>query len=183
MSLFMDLMEVAYEATCTALGIDYKANPQNIRPLNYTDSPAALNKPDEDLAYYLVEFGDSPLNRQIDVEYGKFGDKTTEKKTHRCRNIRIIWQTYGGNGFENADKIRERLFDDDIREIFRSAGMSLVTDVPEPVFIPELLGTQWYKRYDLYADFNQLVTENKEIDLAASARVVVKTDEGIEEEC
>lgn len=61
--------------------------------------------------------------------------------------------------------------------------MSLVTDVPEPVFIPELLGTQWYKRYDLYADFNQLVTENKEIDLAASARVVVKTDEGIEEEC
>ena len=179
MSLFKDLMNFAYDVTCAMLGLDPTANPQNILPLDYTESPSGLDDPHSDYAFYLVQFDDADINRQIDTEIEVLSPVTMNKKVKYVRNLRFIWQTYGDDGFEWADRIRIKLFDPDIQALFEDKGISLITDVPEPVYIPERIGQKWYKRYDLAAKFNQLVTVEESVSAVASAEIAIVDEEGV----
>ena len=181
MNLFNDLMTLLFQVTCTALGLDYKTHPQNIRPLEYPDSPAGLRTPHDDIVFYIVQFDDAGINRQIDDITAPNTDETlVTRKIQYCRNLRFIWQIYGDDGFEWADTLRIMLFDPDIQTMLKEKGISLVTDVPQAVYIPEPVGQQWYKRYDLYAKFNQLVTKETTLPAVASANVIIVTEKGVE---
>lgn len=182
MSLFDDLMDFNFDLTCKALDIDPATQPQNILPLSYPDSPAGLKNPHADCVFYLVQFDDAGINRQIDDITAPNADETlVTRKIQYVRNLRFIWQLYGDDGAEWGDTLRIMLFDPDIQTLLAKQGISLITDVPDPVGpIPEKIGQQWYKRYDLYAKFNQLVTKETTLPAVASADVVIVTEKGVE---
>lgn len=182
MSLFDDLMDLDYDLICEALSIDPATKPQNILPLSNADSPAGLKDPNSNFVFYIVQLDDAGINRQIDDITAPNADETlVTRKIQYVRNLRFIWQLYGDDGFEWADTLRAKLSDsDDIRTLLAAHGISLITDVPEAVYIPEAIGQQWYKRYDLYAKFNQLVTKVSTLSAVANADVVIVTEKGAE---
>lgn len=183
MSLFNDLMELARVITCTMLDLNPSDQPQNIVPLTLTESPGFLTDPHSDFVFYLVQFDNQDINRQIDTTIEDASPVTLSKKTSYVRNLRIIWQTYGDDGFEWADKIRIRLFGEDVRALLAAKGISLITDVREAQYIPEKIGQQWYKRYDLYANFNQLVTMEETVSAIASAEIDIVDEKGVVSTC
>lgn len=181
MSMFADLMRLLFTVTCTALDIDSTKKPQNILPLSYTESPAGLTDPHSNFVFYIVQFEDTGINRQIDDITAPNSDLTlVTQKIQYVRNLRFIWQTYGDDGFEWADTLRIRLFDSDIQTLLSAQGISLIPDIPAPVYIPEKIGQQWYKRYDLYAKFNQLVTRETTLPALANADIIIETEKGVE---
>lgn len=184
MSLFHDLMVFDFNTTCKMLGYDPTLFPQNIKPLDPTNNPAGKSKPSDNLAFYLVMFDDTDINRQIDDITDQNADPTlVTKKYQYVRNVRFIWQTYGDDGMEWADTIRFKLFMQDIQNMFAKQNMSLITDVPEPVYVPELIGQQWYKRYDLAATFNQLVEVDSALPAISGTEIYVETDKGVVGKC
>ena len=185
MSLFNDLMWTQFNITCAMLGYDPTSYPQFIRPLDYTESPAGLKDPHTNMVFYIVQFTDEDINRQVDTIYsGNTDPALVSKKVKYCRNLRMIWQTYGDDGFEWADKIRINLLtSDDVHNILKQQGMSLIPDVSEPMYIPESIGEQWYKRYDLYADFNQLVVLEDTLPAVSGTDIIIETEKGVVGEC
>ena len=183
MSLFDDLMDLNYDLICKALDIDPATKTQNILPLSYSESPAGLKNPHADYVFYIVQFDDSGINRQIDDITAPHPDITlVTRKIQYVRNLRFIWQIYGDDGFEWADTLRTQLLDSDVvRNMLAGNGISLITDVPEAVGpIPEKIGQQWYKRYDLYAKLNQMVTKTTTLPAIASTNIIIETEEGVE---
>lgn len=183
MSLFKELMDLVYDVTVMMLEIDPATKPQNILPLSYVESPAGLKDPHSDFVFYMVQFDNQNINRQIDTTIEDASPVTLSKKTSYVRNLRIIWQTYGDDGFEWADKIRIRLFGEDVRALLSAKGISLITDVREAQYIPEKIGQQWYKRYDLYANFNQLVTMEETVSAIAGAEIDIVDEKGVVSTC
>jgi hypothetical protein len=171
--------------TSTTVGsVTTTKDPQNVLPLYYPEAPAGIDSPHTDYVFYLLQFTDSPINRQIDVVHSGATDTSLiDRTTKYVRNLRISWQCYGDDAFEWADTLRIMLFDPTIKNLFAAQGISLVTDVPAPVFIPEPIGGQWFHRYDINADFNQLVTAASTVSAVASAEVIIESEKGVESEC
>lgn len=184
MSLFKDLMDFVYDITCTMLGLDLTAKPQNIMPLSSPDSPAGLTDPHSDFVFYLVQFDDTDINRQIDdITVENSNPALTTKRIQYVRNLRIIWQIYGDDGFEWADTIRTMLFDTDIQQLFAEQGISLITDVPEPIYFPEKINQHWYMRNDFSAKFNQLVTKESNVPAVSGTDIIIEDEKGVVGEC
>jgi hypothetical protein len=170
--------------TTTVGGVTTTKDPQNVLPAYHPKAPAGIRDPSSDYVFYLVQFTDSPINRQIDVIHSSGTDTSLIDRTIKyVRNLRISWQCYGDDAFEWADTLRIMLFDPTIKELFAAQGISLITDVSEPVFIPEPINGQWFHRYDISAEFNQLVTRTTTVSAVASADVIIETEKGVEAEC
>ena len=182
MSLHSDLMDFDYDLTCRALDLDSTANLQNMLPLSYADSPAGLKDPHADYVFYIVQFDDTGINKQIDdITAPNTNEALITRKIQYVRNLRFIWQIYGDDGAEWADTLRIMLFDPDIQAMLTEQGISLITDVPEAIGpLPEAIGQQWYRRYDLYAKFNQLVTRETTVPALASTNIIIETEKGVE---
>lgn len=184
MSLFKDLMNFDCRITCTMLGLDPNTHPQNILPLSNADSPAGLKDPHSNYVFYLVQFDDADINRQIDdITIENSNPALTTKRIQYVRNLRFIWQIYGDDGFEWADTIRIMLFDNDIKALFAEKGISLITDVPEPVYFPEKISQHWYKRNDLSAKFNQLVTRESAVPAVSGTDIILEDEKGVVGTC
>jgi hypothetical protein len=191
MSVYKDLKKFVVEATIQLLSGVTKApvrtdgvDPQNILPLNEPRNPAGLKSPSDDYVFFLIRFTDSQINRQLDITDNGATDPTLlTRTTKHIRNVEILWQCYGDDAFEWAEQIRIRLFDPTIKELFAVQGISLITDVPEPVFIPEVINNQWYHRNDIRAEFNQLVTFQTSIPALRIAEVIIESEKGVEATC
>jgi hypothetical protein len=180
MSLYKTLMDLVYDITVQMLGLDPTTVPQNVKPLSFTESPAGLKDPHSDCVFYLVQFDDEGINRQIDdLTVPNSNPALTTKRTQYVRNLRIIWQTYGDDGFEWADTLRIKLMDQDILSLFKAQGITLIPGIQAPVYIPEKIGQQWYKRYDLFAKFNQLVTLESHPPAISGVDVIIIDEKGV----
>jgi hypothetical protein len=71
------------------------------------------------------------------------------------------------------------LFDPDIQALLASQGISLITHIPAPIFIPEAINGYWYHRYDVSARFNQLVTYQKPIPIINSTNITLEDAKGV----
>jgi hypothetical protein len=148
---------------------------QNVIPLNYPDSPAGIQNAHSDYTFYLLTFTDQNINKQMDVSTDTAGNRVTTY----VRNLKIDWQIYGDDAFEWSDTLRIMLYDPDIRALFAAQGITLIPNINEPVFIPELKGNQWYHRYDVSAKFNQLVTTQVPSPIINSANITIEDDKGV----
>jgi hypothetical protein len=181
-TLYQTLMGTIYDITVAALSLD--TDTQYVVPLYATESVGGLEDPFTDCVYFSVQFDDDQINRQIDVVYEENSNSSLTTRIQKyVRVLRIDWQFYGSDALERSDTLRIRLFDDDIKELFKAQNISLITDVPEPVFVPEMFNQQVYRRYDMTARFNQLVIQETTIDAVASADVVIETEKGVVAEC
>jgi hypothetical protein len=180
MSLHDTLMDLVYDVTVLALGLDSDSNPQNILPMNPMNSPAGLTDPSNDFAFYRITLTDDQYNRQMDVTNdGDAGDPTTINRTTKyVRPLRIKWMCYGVDAMEYSDTIRIMLYDPAVKALLAAQGITLVPNIPSPQPAWEPKGGQWYQRYDLHADFYQLVTLQSEIPVIASDEVIIYDEKG-----
>lgn len=151
-------------------------DPQNIAPLDYSQSVGVIKDPNSDYCLYMISFlpGEN-ISKQIDVST----DGNSNRVTKYVRNLKIDWQCYGDDGMEWADTLRIMLFSPDIKALFAAQGISLIPENGWPVYIPEMKGKQWYHRYDLTAKFNQLVTRQKVTQIITSPNITIEDSKGV----
>ncbi len=183
MSLYQDLMDLAYAVTCTTLDLDPADKPQNIIPFDLTDDSGLLTDPHSDVVLYNVQFDNRDSNRQIDTTVEDKSPVSLNRQIRYVQSLRILWQVYGDDGFEWADRIRIKLFSPDVQALLAAKGISLIPDVQEAQYVPEKVGQQWYRRYDLNAGFNRLVTMEETVPAVASTEINVLDKKGVVSIC
>lgn len=102
------------------------------------------------------------------------------KITNYTRVWEVYFTVYGPNSFDNARKIRSRLFDQDIHDQFAQSQLYWVTDPPAPRRVPEFKDEQWWERVDFTARFNEFVTETYTAPVVQSAEIIVLNEEDAE---
>jgi len=127
---------------------------------------------DEDVVFIRAIEVDDQYNRIRDVSY-----EETSSQFIKITNYTRVWEmfcgVYGPNSFDNARKIRSRLFDQDIHDQFAASQLYFVTDPSAPQRIPEQRNAQWWERVDFAARFNEFVTEQYVTQYAETAEIVV----------
>jgi hypothetical protein len=135
--------------------------------------------PDEDAVFIRAIEVDDLYNRIRDVHYEQTEDSYT-KITNYTRVWEVFWCIYGPTSFDNARKVRTRLFDQDIHDLFAQSQLYLVTDPTAPQRIPEEKNGQWWERVDFSARFNEFVTETYETEPMISSEIIVLNELGTE---
>jgi hypothetical protein len=133
---------------------------------------------DEDVVFVRALEIDDQYNRIRDVSYPSSTSGTPPVTTYtKVTNYTRVWETffsvYGPNSFDNARKIRSRLFDQDIHDQFAVSQLYWITDPPAPRRVPEYENEQWWERVDFSARFNEFVTEIYPTQVIESAEIVV----------
>lgn len=181
MSLKSDLMGFVNTETCLMLGLDatLPASQTNIYPMNAPFNAAGLRKNTTDYVVFLISPTDRRINRQVDISYQEI-DGQSVQIAKQVKIWRINWEFYGPDSAEWADKVRLALLADSNRhDEFAAQGMSVITDIPAPQYLPDAINLGWFERHDLYADFNQLVVTTSPIDEIDSANIVLEDDKGV----
>lgn len=93
------------------------------------------------------------------------------------RVIGVSFLFYGPHAWDNAVELRYRLFDDAAQGLLRQNRMALVTDIGAPVRAPELFNAQWWDRADLFAQFNETITETSPFTPMDSAQIEIVPNE------
>lgn len=181
MSLKSTLMDFVYDETCLMLGLDNSkpGSVTNVYPLNSPFNAAGLKKNDTDYVLYLISPTDYGINRQVDIDCIVVNGQTVQR-VKQVKTWRLNWEFYGPDAAERADSVRLALLSDSARkDDFAVQGMSLITDIPAPQYVPDAINMQWFERYDLYADFNQLVVTTSPTVEIDSTSITLEDDKGV----
>jgi hypothetical protein len=122
----------------------------------------------------------------IDTEYGRMRDSvqsingTTATFTDvYTRAWRTYWSFYGPNSTDRARAVRSALITiQQFADLLATAGWYVNPSIAQPVRVPELFQGQWWPRTDLYADFNEQVTETYTTGTVAQVPVGIYTPDG-----
>jgi hypothetical protein len=97
-------------------------------------------------------------------------------------SINQVWDMafhfYGPTANDNARLLDSALSFDWTHDILALSSIYVVPDWNRPVYVPELVSGQWWKRADLLLQYNELVLETYPIPAAAGLDVTVITDTG-----
>jgi hypothetical protein len=137
-----------------------------------------FQKISEDVTYLRCAEVDDQYDRIRDVSYLQ-SPQTFIKVTNYTRVWEIFWTVYGPNSFDNARKLRTRLFDQDIHDQLAASQLYLVTDPAAPRRVPELEDGQWWERVDFSAKFNEFVTEQYVTEYAQVSEIILENELGI----
>ena len=122
----------------------------------------------------------------LDTEYGRVRDSvqtlsdTTAVFTDTyTRAWRVYWTFYGPNSTDRARAVRSALVTiQQFADLLASAGWYVNPSIPMPSRVPELFQGQWWPRTDMYADFNEQVTETYTTGVVEQVPVSIYTDAG-----
>jgi hypothetical protein len=128
--------------------------------ISWPTSGAPSFKIGDDITFIQVLPTDDPIIQQRDVVHSAIeNDNNNSNRTVvYTRNHLIQWVIYGPNSFENADNLRNGIYQPEITESLLLNNLALITTVPAPRRVPELFNGQWWERCDLQASFNEEVT-------------------------
>ena len=160
---------------CTILGLDTETTNERIRFPWGSHLPAAVGSApywnrEEDILFIYALPHDDPYNRPRDRHYVDRGDAGLVQLEEHTDVHEVLFVNYGPNAYETARNIRNGLYRNDIRVLMQRNHFSLVTDVPAPRRVPELMDGAWWNRVDLSAVFNELVRKEYEAGTLESIR-------------
>jgi hypothetical protein len=127
----------------------------------------------DDVVFLRITPIDDKLARQLNIIYDPNKDDNTiaDKKTGYTRVHKIDWTLYGPNSYDNADLIRNAIFDFDYMIELKKKNLFLITDVSMPTRLPELYNSQWWERTDFSATFNEAVIRESKVPYISSADI------------
>ena len=144
-----------------------------------------LGKPNNDIAPLLKKIKDVCVitiipredlyNRQRHRRYEDRGERDLTLIEEHTDVHEVTFCNYGENAYECARKIRDGLFDLEIRRFLKQNHFALVTDVPAMRRVPEYFNSQWWNRCDVTVVFNEFVRLENEVKTIESINVQVKT--------
>ena len=150
-----------FEDVLDAKNIPWTFPPNKIRH-SYQQGQPDFNRDENIVFIYLSEEND---------EYGKFADSVqefNETKTDKLqRSIRrIVFRAqfiiYGDLSYKIANKIKDSLFEADIKRTLQQRGIFIVPDLNFCVHAPEHHDAIWWERWDWHTRLNYLHVSQKE---------------------
>jgi hypothetical protein len=174
-----ELEDFFQEITCKMLNLDMtkKENQDKVR-IAWPTTGAPSWKIDQDIVFLRITPVDDKMARQLNIIYDPNKDDNTiaDKKTGYTRVHKIDWTLYGPNSYDNADLIRNLIFDYDYMLEMKKKNLFLVTDVSMPTRLPELYNSQWWERTDFSATFNEAVIREKQVPYILGGNVQLITN-------
>lgn len=169
-----ELEDFFVQITCKMLNID-PTTPTGKGKVRKTwpTGGAPSWKIEEDIVFLRITPIDDKLARQLNIIYDPNKDDNTiaDKKIGYTRVHKIDWTLYGPNSYDNADIIRNLIFDFDYMLEMKKKNLFLVTDVSMPTRLPELYNSQWWERTDFSATFNEAVIRESKVPYISSADI------------
>ena len=159
-----EIEDIFREVACLIFDIDSEQNHKRIRfpwgsQIDATGKPTSA--PDwgreEDVCFIYALPTDDMYNRQRNRRYIHRGGRNLVLVDEHTDVHEMLFVNYGPNAYDFARKIRNGLFLDDVRRLLRQNNFALVTDIPAPRRIPELVNAEWWNRVDVSARFNEHV--------------------------
>lgn len=119
----------------------------------------------------------SSITDQIENEYNP--STTYVEKRSYSRTLMVNWILYGALSWNNAAKIRTRLFYQEHHDALSLNNIYLVPDFDPPKRLPELWQGNWYERCDLNISFNELVTIERDYSNIEQVPLGIYNNEGL----
>lgn len=159
-----DLNKLFQKATTEMLGYPPSApDSQDKVRLSYPADGQPAWKITEDVVFLKINNEPDPIDKQRDVIYSEKDTDNAIRKVAYTRVHSIRWTLYGPNSFDNAEKIKNALYQPNYKDLFAKNNLFLVLNVENPVRFPELYNGQWWDRTDLEASYNENVVRTTEI--------------------
>jgi hypothetical protein len=122
----------------------------------------------------------------LDTDYGRVHDSTQTLSNITAvftdvytRAWRTYWTFYGPNSTDRARAVHSALVTiQQFADLLASANWYVNPSIPQPNRVPELFQGQWWPRADLYADFNEQVTETYTTGTVEQVPVGIYTEAG-----
>lgn len=176
--LFMtrkELQKLFWLATLQMLELDpdLPENQGKVRISWPTDGAPAW-KIDENITFIRVGERDDSYGALRDRVYGDMDADFARETTAYTRILDVYWIFYGPDSFDNAFRIRNRLYNEQYRRMLSDKQIYVVPRVLAPRRSPELFAGQWWERTDLSATFNELVRTEEKVAYLKSAEITIK---------
>jgi hypothetical protein len=130
-------------------------------------------KIDDNIAFIRIGEQDDAFNILRDTVYQPEDDEYARELTGYTRVLRVQWVLYGPDSFDNAFRIRNRLYMTRYRQPLTDNQIYLIPRVATPRRMPELFSGQWWERTDLAADFNELVQSEQKVAYLQSTEIQI----------
>ncbi len=128
---------------------------------------------DEDIVFIRLFEQEDDYAKQIDSVYEPERG-TVIKKSARTRVWEVQFVAYGPNANTNINKIKDGVFRQDVKRLLAGSSVFLIPNLPTCRRIPELYAGQWWNRWDLSLNFNELYQLPDE-DVGRIESVSIKT--------
>lgn len=165
--------------TCAMLGLDPSApvNADKVR-IAWPIGGAPAWKIDDDVVFLQITPANDPYIQQRDITYTGGNNDSSNVITSYTRAHAVHWILYGPNSFDNAEKIRNGLYNADLS----ASSLYVVLNIPAPIRAPELFNGRWWERSDLSATFYETVTRQGTVPVIHGVKITIKTEEGVSED-
>lgn len=129
---------------------------------------------DENVVFIRLFEKEDEYAKQLDSTYISYND-TIIKKSTRTRVWEVQLVAYGPQANSNINRIKDGVFRQDVKMQLAGNNVFLIPNMPTCKRIPELFGGQWWERWDLSLNFNELYNLTDE-DLGHIEIVEIKTN-------
>jgi len=162
----------------TGSPIDYESAAYFVRVAWPTDGAPAW-KVTENITFIRTVEEDDPVNRQREVVHTRVDDLTLNEETKYTRVISLNIIFYGPNSWENAQTVRDGIFNDHYRLPLAKDKLYPIPDIISPNRVPEAFQNRWWERVDLEVRFNEAIVKNQNIGTIESVEVLVSNETGV----
>lgn len=170
------LERLFWRATILCLGLDPDSTDEAVHKrvrISWPSSDTGNSnwKRDENVVFLRISPGNDPYGSVHDIDHVYDPETDTQKEIVRYhRSHRIVWVCYGPDADNDADTIRIGILRDAIHSMLKAQNVAIQPHLRDPVRVPEPDETgEWWDRYDLEADFYQLVTREYPEDFIDTA--------------
>ncbi|HBC94294.1 MAG TPA: hypothetical protein DCZ10_15705 [Pelotomaculum sp.] len=171
--------------TFTVLGIDLDDeetdNNDKVRLSWHTYGAPAWKITDDIVFLRVATVPDAYIQqRESDYQDADITEEAINVVSAYTRVWSVQWVLYGPNSFDNAEKIKNAMYVQTIKETLAAKNMYLILNVPNVTRIPELYNGQWWKRADFSATFNEQVTIRTKVPYITGTDIsLVTEDKGV----
>lgn len=149
---FTAIEDVFGDMTALLLGADFPAD--HIRLTYPADGQPGWGI-DENVVFLRLFELESDYAKQLDSFFVREGAAVVKKAART-----IVWEVqftvYGPQANEIVNKIKDGVFRQDAKRQLAENGVFLIPNLPPCKRVPELFAGQWWNRWDLSLQFNQL---------------------------
>ena len=172
----IEIENLLQSIAATALGLDKDTGVRVSWP---TEGAPAWGI-DEDIVFLRATEQERDNNKQRDkviisnmIGLTEDPDNLIEQMSY-TRSISVYWILYGPNSYDNAQNLKDKLFDDfETTLALESLQLFIVPNINAVKRVPEPFEGQWWPRVDMEIFFNQGVTKEKLMPITKCAELTV----------
>ena len=158
--------------TLGMMGLPADPNSQAVR-LEWAPQGQPFSQPNEDVCYIRCTLKDDDYDKIRDRTNLPDADPNLNEQWNYTRVWAIGWIFYGPNAVDLARAVRSALYQEYFTNALAQSQLFPISEIAEPMRVPEKIGGLWFERADLECAMNEWVTENIERKTIATAEVIV----------